>query len=178
MSTRGASVFFTALACALTTLGALVITTERATFISALAVIVAVCAILGTLGAMLVSDKTSKRANRIWRDIFAREYNAQQNEKRDIMREREELRNELNNTKIALFNLAYALIEDNDIREITERELSTITKLTSEQSRAQVFADNVVRDYSQDGLYGYDARLNAKIENGYVDYDNYNSTRD
>jgi len=211
MSTQGARVFFSVLTCALTTLTALAITTERANFIETLSAILLVFAILGVIGAMLVSDETSKRATKVWRDIFAREYNAQVKERnatiaradkahaleigklskqlldtigeRDDMRdtltrERNELRNELERTQIALFNLAYALVEDNDIREITAQRLSAISENIREHSRGYVFANEIVRDYATDGIYGYDARLNAKIENGLVDNDNYNRARD
>lgn len=200
MSTQGARVFFSVLTCALTTLTALAITTERANFIETLSAILLVFAILGVIGAMLVSDETNKRANKIWRDIFAREYNAQQNEKRETitradkahaleigklgeqllsaLRERDELRNELDKTQTALFNLAYALVEDNDIREITAKRLSAISANIREHSRGWVFADEIVRDYASDGIYGYDARLNAKLENGFADWANYNRARD
>lgn len=200
MSTQGARVFFSVLTCALTTLTALAITTERANFIETLVAIVSVFAILGVIGAMLVSDETSKRATKVWRDIFAREYNAQVKERNatiaradnahaieigklgeqllSALRERDELRNELDRTQVALFNLAYALVEDNDIREITAKELSAISENIREHSRAYVFANETVRIYATDGIYGYDARLNAKIENGLVDNDNYNRARD
>ena len=200
MSKQGARVFFSVLTCALTTLTALAITTERANFIETLVAIVSVFAILGVIGAMLVSDETSKRATKVWRDIFAREYNAQVKERNatiaradkahaleigklgeqllSALRERDELRNELDRTQVALFNLAYALVEDNDIREITAKELSAISENIREHSRAYVFANETVRIYATDGIYGYDARLNAKIENGLVDYDNYNRARD
>ena len=200
MSKQGARVFFSVLTCALTTLTALAITTERANFIETLIAIVSVFAILGVIGAMLVSDETSKRATKVWRDIFAREYNAQVKERNatiaradkahaleigklgeqllSALRERDELRNELDRTQVALFNLAYALVEDNDIREITAKELSAISENIREHSRAYVFANETVRIYATDGIYGYDARLNAKIENGLVDYDNYNRARD
>lgn len=211
MSTQGARVFFSVLTCALTTLTALAITTERANFIETLIAILLVFAILGTVGAMLVSDETSKRANKIWRDIFAREYNAQQNEKRatitradnahaleigklskqlldtigerdnmrdTLTRERNELRAQLRNAQLGAHNLAWALVEDNDIREITAHKLNKIAREILSDNRAQVFANIVLSDYANDGIYGYDARLSAKLENELVDYENYNRARD
>ena len=67
MSTQGARVFFSVLTCALTTLTALAITTERANFIETLLAILVVFAILGTIGALLVVDETSKRRANWWR---------------------------------------------------------------------------------------------------------------
>ena len=67
MSTQGARVFFSVLTCVLTTLTALAITTERANFIETLIAIVSVFAILGTIGALLVVDETSKRRANWWR---------------------------------------------------------------------------------------------------------------
>ena len=67
MSTQGARVFFSVLTCVLTTLTALAITTERANFIETLIAILSVFAILGTIGALLVVDETSKRRENWWR---------------------------------------------------------------------------------------------------------------
>ena len=185
MSTQGARVFFSVLTCALTTLTALAITTERANFIETLVAIVSVFAILGTIGAMLVSDETSKRARKTTRATIVRADNAHALETGKLgeqllsaLRERDELRNELDKTQTALFNLAYALVEDNDIREITAKRLSAISANIREHSRGWVFADEIVRDYANDGIYGYDARLNAKLENGLADWANYNRDRD
>lgn len=211
MSTQGARVFFSVLTCALTTLTALAITTERANFIETLIAIVSVFAILGVIGAMLVSDETSKRATKTWRDIFAREYNAQVKERnatiaradnahaleigklskqlldtigeRDDMRdtltrERNETRAQLRETQLGAHNLAWALVEDNDLRLVLSYKLSKIASEIPSDNRAQVFADTVLRDYAQDGLYAYDATLNAKLENGFADWANYNRDRD
>lgn len=196
MSTQGARVFFSVLTCALTTLTALAITTERANFIETLSAILLVFAILGVIGAMLVSDETSKRARKTTRATIVRADNAhaleigklskqlldtigERDDMRDTLtRERNELRNELERTQIALFNLAYALVEDNDIREITAQRLSAISENIREHSRGWVFANEIVRDYATDGIYGYDARLNAKLENGLADWNNYNRDRD
>ena len=211
MSTQGARVFFSVLTCVLTTLTALAITTERANFIETLIAILSVFAILGTIGALLVVDETSKRANKTWRDIFAREYNAQQNEKRatitradnahalefgklskqlldtigerdemrdTLTRERNETRAQLRDTQLGAHNLAWALVEDNDLREITANHLSKIASEILSDERAQVFANVVLRDYALDGLYAYDATLNAKLENGLADWANYGRDRD
>lgn len=211
MSKQGARVFFSVLTCALTTLTALAITTERANFIETLIAIVSVFAILGVIGAMLVSDETNKRANKTWRDIFAREYNAQVKERnatitradnahaleigklskqlldtigeRDDMRdtltrERNETRAQLRETQVGAHNLAWALVEDNDLRLVLSYKLSKIASEIPSDNRAQVFADTVLRDYAQDGLYAYDASLNAKIEAGLVDWSNYGRDRD
>ena len=66
-STQGASVFFTVLTCLLTTLIALAITTERASFLATLFSILSVFAILAIVGGMLISDETSKRNANWWR---------------------------------------------------------------------------------------------------------------
>jgi len=88
-STQGASVFFTVLTCLLTTLVALAITQERTNFAMTLFSIVSVFAILATIGALIVSDETSKRTTKQWRAIFAREYNAQAKEKLTLSQELE-----------------------------------------------------------------------------------------
>ena len=67
MSTQGARVFFSVLTCVLTTLTALAITTELANFVETLIAILLVFAILGTVGALLVVDETSKRRENWWR---------------------------------------------------------------------------------------------------------------
>lgn len=214
-STQGARVFFSALTCVLTTLTALAITTERANFIETLIAILSVFAILGTIGALLVVDETSKRRANWWRaysrDIFAREYNAQQNEKRatitradnahaleigklskqlldtigerdemrdTLTRERNETRAQLRDTQLGAHNLAWALVEDNDLREIIANHLSKIASEILSDERAQVFANVVLRDYALDGLYAYDATLNAKLENGLLDWANYGRDND
>lgn len=203
MSTQGARVFFTALTCALTTLTALAITTERANFIETLLAILVVFGILGTIGAMLVSDETSKRANKInkranaiWRETIARADNAhalefgklskqlldtiaERDDMRDTLtRERDDARAQLRQAQLGAHNLAWALVEDNDIRDITAHYLSKIASAVDRDNRAQVFANIVLSDYANDGHYAYDARLSAKLENGLVDYDNYNRARD
>lgn len=211
MSTQGARVFFSVLTCALTTLTALAITTERANFIETLVAIVSVFAILGVIGAMLVSDETSKRATKVWRDIFAREYNAQVKERnatiaradnahaleigklskqlldtigeRDDMRdtltrERDDMRAQLREAQLGAHNLAWALVEDEDLRDAISHHLSKIASEIPSNERAQVFANCVLCDYAQDGLYAYGASLNAKIEAGLVDWSNYGRDRD
>jgi hypothetical protein len=147
---------------------------------------------------MLVSDETNKRANKInkranaiWRETIARADNAhalefgklskqlldtiaERDDMRDTLtRERDDARAQLRATQLGAHNLAYALVEDNDIREITAYKLSKIASEILSDNRAQVFANVVLNDYANDGLYAYDARLSAKIENGLADWTNY-----
>jgi len=103
----------------------------------------------------------------------------ERDEMRDTLtRERNELRAQLRETQLGAHNLAWALVEDNDIREMTARDLSQIARDHLSDNRAQVFATCVVLDYARDGLYSYDASLSAKIESGLVDWSNYNRDRD
>ena len=207
MSTQGARVFFSVLTCVLTTLTALAITTERANFVETLIAILSVFAILGTVGALLVVDETSKRRENWWRaysrDTIAelratitRADNAhaleigklskqlldtigERDEMRDTLtRERNETRAQLRDTQLGAHNLAWALVEDNDLRLVLGYKLSKIASEILSDERTQVFANVVLRDYAQDGLYAYDATLNAKLENGLVDWSNYGRDRD
>jgi hypothetical protein len=128
-STQGATVFFTVLTCALTTLIALAITTERASFVMTLVAILSVFAILATIGGMLISDETSKRNAKWWRAYsrdtiaelratIARADNAHEIEKSkiakqllDTMRERDELRELIASYESQLRELAGALFD-------------------------------------------------------------------
>lgn len=170
--------------------------TDSREYLSGALFVVLVCATMSALGVLAisiaVSEYTSRDANKKMRNIhatyratIARADSAHElavgtiaKQLSDATTERDELRGELESLQVALWNLAYALIEDSDIREITAKELSAISENIKEHSRACVFANETVRIYATDGIYGYDARLNAKIENGLVDYDNYNRTRD
>lgn len=200
MSTQGARVFFSVLTCALTTLTALAITTERANFIETLSAILLVFAILGVIGAMLVSDETSKRARKTTRATIVRADNAHALEigklSKQLLDERafnetsirnlvnthkrkiDEMNALVNKVQLGAHNLAWALVEDSDMREITANHLSKIASEIPSNERAQVFANVVLYDYAQDGLYAYDATLNAKIEAGLVDWSNYGRDRD
>lgn len=128
-STQGATVFFTVLTCVLTTLIALAITQERASFVMTLIAILSVFAILATIGGMLISDETSKRNAKWWRAYsrdtiaelratIARADNAHETEKSkiakqllDTMRERDELRELIASYESQLRELAGALFD-------------------------------------------------------------------
>ena len=128
-STQGASVFFTVLTCLLTTLVALAITQERASFVMTLIAILSVFAILAIFGAMLVSDETSKRNANWWRAYsrdtiaelratIARADNAHETQKSkiakqllDTMRERDELRELVKSYESETRELAGALFD-------------------------------------------------------------------
>ena len=170
-STQGARVFFSVLTCVLTTLTALAITTERANFIETLIAILSVFAILGTIGALLVVDETSKRRANWWRAYsrdtiaelratIARADNAHELEKGklskqllDTTRALVDSTNEISKVKLGAHNLACALVEDTDLRELCALSLSKIARDIARDNRAQVFADTVLTDYAQDGIY-------------------------
>jgi hypothetical protein len=145
-STQGASVFFTVLTCLLTTLIALAITTERASFLATLFSILSVFAILGIFGAMLVSDETSKRNAKQWRDIFAREYNAQQKEK---------------HATITRADKAHAL------------EIGTLAKQLLDTMRERDELRELVKSYESETRELAGALFDAKVNSGDIDFTNY-----
>ena len=63
--------------------------------------------------------------------------------------------NEISKVKLGAHNLAWALVEDTDIREMTAYKLSEISRDIFANERAQVFAELVLRDYTLNGIYAH-----------------------
>lgn len=176
-STQGATVFFTVLTCALTTLIALAITQERASFVMTLFSILSVFAILATIGAMLVSDETSKRTTKQWRAIFAREYNAQAKEKLALS---QELEREIIARKELSALLARVERDAQLERENLEHNLSAYKRDLASNRQNYSRALETVNEL-RELIASYESQLrelagalfDAKVDSGDIDFTNY-----
>ena len=130
-----------------------------------------VCAIIGALGVAFVSIgacewtandervkalKRATRARRLQTEIenqHALELGKVSKQLLDTTRALVDSTNEISKVKLGAHNLAWALVEDTDIREMTAYKLSEISRDIFANERAQVFAELVLRDYALSGIY-------------------------
>ena len=130
-----------------------------------------VCAIIGALGVAFVSIgacewtandervkalKRATRARRLQTEIenqHALELGKVSKQLLDTTRALVDSTNELSKVKLSAHNLAWALVEDTDLREITADKLSKIAREITIRNRADRFAESVLLDYARGGLY-------------------------
>lgn len=132
------------------------------------------CAVIGALGVTFVSIgacewtandervkalKRATRARRLQTEIenqHARELGLVSKQLLDTTRALVDSDNKLNAVTLGAHNLAWALVEDTDLREACALSLSTIAHGFTRDYRAQVFATQVLTDYALDGTYAHE----------------------